>query len=53
MIPDFKEKMKHIPDDGTADNTADDNSEIEIFNDIRIEDPRIFELSNKAGQQVD
>ena len=51
MIPDFKEKMKDFPDDGTTD-TSEDGSEIAVFNDIRIEDPRIAELSNKAGQQV-
>lgn len=50
MIPDFKEKMKDFPDDGTTD-TSEDGSEIAIFNDIRVEDPRIAELSNKAGQQ--
>jgi len=50
MIPEIKEKLKDMPDDGTIDATNEDSHELKMFNEIRVEDPRITDLSQKVGE---
>ena len=35
MIPEIKEKLKDMPDDGTIDATNEDSHELKMFNEIR------------------